>query len=586
MKMPAAPAVGWSDLQPRLESLPDESLFSLCSRHHRLWGYGSASSSCRDLFGSTRSGVHHDFPNALGEFERLTDGAFGSASKIALRRTTLKFYVPFSQPADVQLAVQRMTGPSVAHLKFQLGLLTSRFRAHHPLKACEYCLVEDVHDYGWTYWHLNHQFPGVWSCRRHGSPLLECTVKANGIERFMWHLPMVERLQPTGLARQGVQDTHHRLSDLVIDLVNMDRPPGWLHGATIRVTLRARLRERGWLTQQGNLRLTEASRDFREHLTALRGLPELLRWDATTELARSWIERIARPLRSGTHPLRLLLAIHWLFNGVDDFMECHDKATLTDTLIDPASSPGGRRDRESALGVRKCEVAGRLEAGESAHSVALALGVDIGTVMAWGAQAGIPPKRRPKFLVASVREALIESLRTGLSKNEAAVSQGVTVQSITRLLRTEPGLSDAWKAASAGRMRDERRNTWEQLVTSRPALGIKLLRAMSPAVYSWLYRNDREWLLRHSPPPSRCSVRQSSVRWDDRDIALSSAVRQIVLNLHATGGPKPFRLWEIVQQIPELRAKLGALRRLPLTSRALEDALGRPTRPGATGSLV
>ena len=586
MKKSAGRAVERDDLQPRLEALPDESLFSLCSRHHRLWGYGSAASSCSKLFGSRRAGVHHDFPSALGEFERLTDGAFGPASSIALQRTILKFYSPFSQPADVQLAVQRMTGSSVAHLKFQLGLLTSRFRAHHPLKACEYCLVEDVHDHGWAYWHLDHQFPGAWTCRQHGSSLLECTVKANGIERFMWHLPLLERLRPTGLAHRGGQDAHRRLSDLVTELVNMDRPPGWLHASSVQVTLRARLRERDWLTHRGHLRLTEASRDFRGHLMALDDLPELSRLDVTDGLARNWVERIARPLRSGTHPLRLLLVIHWLFESADDFLEWHDKICLTDTAIDPAPRPESRGDREPALRDRKSEVARRLQAGESAHSVALALGVDIGTVMAWGAQAGISPRRRPKSLVPPVREALIAALNAGLSKNEAAAIQGVTVQSITRLLRTEPGLSAAWQAASTRRMQRERRSTWEQLLRRNPDLGAKLLRAMSPASYSWLYRNDREWLLRHSPSPARRTVRQSSVRWDDRDTTLSSAVRRVVLKLHAAGRAKPFKLWEIVQQIPELKAKLGALRRLPLTARALEDALGRPTRRSSTGLLV
>jgi len=577
MKKSAVHIVERGDLQPRLEALPDESLFSLCSRHHRLWGYGSASSSCSELFGSRRAGVHHDFPSALGEFERLADGAFGGASDIALQRTILKFYVPFSQSSAVQRTVAGMTGPSVAHLKFGLGLLTSRFRANHPLKACEYCLVEDAYDHGWAYWHLEHQFPGVWTCCRHRSPLLECTVKANGIERFMWHLPRLERLQPTGLAQREALAAHRYLSDLVNELVNMDRPPGWLHASNVLGTLRARLRVRDWLTHCGHLRLAEASRDFRGYLTALDGLPELSRLDMTDGLARNWVERVARPLRSGTHPLRLLLAIHWLFESPDDFVESHDKVSLSDTAIDPAPRSESHGDWEPALRARKSEVARRLQTGESSHSVALALGVDIGTVMAWGAQAGIAPRRRPKSLVQPVRVALIAALKAGLSKKEAAASQDVTVQSITRLLRTEPGLSAAWQTASRLRMQRERRNTWEQIFRSHPHLGAKLLRAMNPASYSWLYRNDREWLLRHSPSPTRRTVRRSSVRWDDRDTTLSSAVRHVVLNLHAAGRTKPLKLWEVVQQLPELKAKLGALRRLPLTARALEDALGRPT---------
>ncbi len=579
----AGQVVGRASRRPLIEALPDETLFSLCSRHHRLWGYGSSSSSCRALFGSRRAGVQHDFPNALGGFERLTDGAFGSASALALHQTILKFYAPFSQPIEIGRAMADMAGPSVAHLKFRMGLLTSRFRAHHPLKACEWCIAEDVHDHGWVYWHLEHQFPGVWTCRRHGLPLQECTVKANGVERFMWHLPMAERLQPVDLAHQEVQDRHRRLSDLVTELVSMDRPFGWLHASATQVTLRARLQERGWLTQHGRLHSAAASRDFGAHLETLNGLPELARLNVSDELARTWFERIARPLRSGTHPLRLLLAIHWLFESAEDFIECHDRITITDVAVDPDPSHERFEHKAPALGYRKNEATRLLQAGDSARSVALALGVDVGTVMAWGAQNGISPRPRPKSLVSPIREALIAALKTGQSKKEAAAIQGVTLQSITRLLRTEPGLHAAWRAAAIRQMQRERREVWQRIVRTHPDIGIKLLRAMSPATYSWLYRNDREWLRQHSPSPAERSARRPSIRWDDRDVALSSAVRHAALQFHAIGRTKPIRLWEIVQQIPELKAKLGALRRLPLTAHALEEVLGRPTRRSSTG---
>src|SRR3546814_14840989 len=61
-----------------------------------------------------------------------------------------------------------MSGASVAHLKFRLGLLTSRFRANHPLKACPACMTKDLDDHQTTYWRLDHQFPGVWHCPVHG----------------------------------------------------------------------------------------------------------------------------------------------------------------------------------------------------------------------------------------------------------------------------------------------------------------------------------------------------------------------------------------------------------------------------------
>jgi hypothetical protein len=166
---------------PLLDELPGESLFSHCARQHRMWGFTHASSTCNALFGSPRGGVHHDFPNSLARLEQRTHGAFGEASVLARRRTVLSFYVPFLAPDELEAAVHVMSGPSVAHLKYRLGLLTSRFRAHHPLKACDACMAADVKDVGWAYWHLMHQAPGVWTCPWHGNPLRESPFKANGV---------------------------------------------------------------------------------------------------------------------------------------------------------------------------------------------------------------------------------------------------------------------------------------------------------------------------------------------------------------------------------------------------------------------
>ena len=47
----------------------------------------------------------------------------------------------------------------------------------------------DLAKYGWRYWHLAHQYPGVWACAEHGTFLRESNIKATGVGRFQWHLP-------------------------------------------------------------------------------------------------------------------------------------------------------------------------------------------------------------------------------------------------------------------------------------------------------------------------------------------------------------------------------------------------------------
>ena len=118
-----------------LSWLPDETFFSLVSRHHQLWGHVTSAQTCQLMFGSARAGVHHDLPNSLGVFAQRTNALLGDVDSIARERTLLNFYAAFAPPDETANAVACMSGASVAHLKLRLGILTSRFRANHPLKV-------------------------------------------------------------------------------------------------------------------------------------------------------------------------------------------------------------------------------------------------------------------------------------------------------------------------------------------------------------------------------------------------------------------------------------------------------------------
>lgn len=180
---------------PLLDWLPDETFFSLVSRNHYLWGHGADWRTSEMLFGSRRVGIHHDLPNGIGMFAERTDKLLGTADEIARERTLLKYYGRFLSAEEEHEAVLALSGNSVAHLKFRLGLLTSRFRAHHPLKACPLCMEEDAQKHSWAYWHMEHQFPGVWWCNIHDKPLQESMLKSTGVNRFLWHQPSIESMR-------------------------------------------------------------------------------------------------------------------------------------------------------------------------------------------------------------------------------------------------------------------------------------------------------------------------------------------------------------------------------------------------------
>ena len=562
--------------------LPGETLFSLCSRHHRLWGYATASQSARVLFGGPRTGTQHDFPSALDEFERRTAGCLGTATNLARDRTLLRYYRPFRTPDEIAGAVEQMRGPSVAHLKFRLGLLTSRFRANHPLKACPSCMQSDLATAGWTYWHGQHQFPGVWMCPWHAEPLLSSTVKSTGVERFLWHLPAEDRLV-RGEQAPSPEDlaSLHRLAKLSIALVERDAPDGWLGLARLQPLFFAQAVRKGWVSSGGSLRLQKAAPDYLAHGLRFRGIAEFAGLATDLEEAKAHVGRLLRSPRTDTHPLRLVLVIDWLFGDAPSFFSaCEDRDEARST---PGSdtAPEVERSQSDPQSRRREGLITLLRSGHSASASAQQIGMDVATAMSWAAAAGICVRRRPKILKDALWNRLVKDLRQGTDKASVAGRHGVSIPTVNRVLRSEVGLQTTWKAARTAKARDSSRRTWQRLLKSFPDLRTKVLRAMNPSVYAWLYRNDRTWLAAHQPRagaplPAR---RISGVRWDDRDVTLSSAVRRAALRLAQDCPPKPLRLGQIVQAVPELRPKLAVLHRLPLTKRALDDALTRRRSP-------
>jgi len=200
----------------------DETLFSLCSRQHQFLGHLDTSSTLKWLFGSQHSYTTHDFPSNLSSLDSRMTGCWGDTTSIILEHTILSLLIPFQSRDRIDNAVLAMKGASIGSIKYSLGLLTGRFGAEHPLKACTSCMSEDRITHGVPYWHLTHQYPGVVLCPIHGGLLKESIVNRQWSGRFKWVLPSNELLESNSLpALSGAaRDALRLMSEAVLDLAS------------------------------------------------------------------------------------------------------------------------------------------------------------------------------------------------------------------------------------------------------------------------------------------------------------------------------------------------------------------------------
>jgi transposase len=564
--------------------LPGETLFSLVSRHHHFRGHTLAAHTCEQFFGHPHAGSQHDLPSRLSHFVSRTGGSFGEVHEIAKEHTLLAYYVAFLSAEELADVTACMAGDSVAHLKLRLGILTSRFRANHPLKACETCITADRANFGWAYWHLEHQYPGVWFCQKHGQLLRESLLKATGVERFQWHLPAIESFRhwPAGVfsAMQYELGAMQSFAKQVLELVSQasDRR---IDTSRLHEVYRAELERRSWMTAGGSLRMPAITASYLEHVKHLRVIPELEALPETLEEATAQLGRMLRPPRSGTHPLRHLVLINWLFGTAESLRKAYQSVLAPSETLPPCRFLHEAQPAQDLKDRRHDQLVGLLMRQKlSMRMAAKTLGIDVGTAMAWAAKAGLAASRRPKKLMGERRIQAIAQLRKGADKDVVASSAEVSVVTITKLLLSEAGLHAAWQQARHQKARTSARSAWGKLARTYKGLGVKFLRSLDPAAYAWLYRNDRAWLDAHKPERQISAIAPGlpRVMWDVRDEALSGEVARAGLDLKKRAGNRQIKLWQIYQAVPALKAKLAALDKLPLTRRAIEAVMYRPDR--------
>lgn len=562
--------------------LPDETLFSLASRYHWLLGNRRPDFTCRALFGHHQRGSCHDFPASVDEFASRTAGVLGDSRSIILEHTLLPYYFPFRTKYDVESSVSAARGSGLGSLKGRLGILASKFGAAHPLKACATCMAFDRREHGTTYWHRNHQWPGVWVCHLHDTALMRALGKVNSQGRFHWLVPDEMAFAAPGEPRT-VLDALPRLRLLADGAISLGTlsPGSHFDPALVLQTYRVQLRDLEIASPSGRLNLTALASLLESTCGSLGGIHGFQVLDGRESSLLSQFTRLVQSSRSVAHPLRYLLLAITLFGSWPRFFGAYRKCESS-----PNGGSGCRsferqgQQGQEPLDPRRQSVVDSVRLGTSVSASAASVGVTVATAMAWIAAAGLRTPRRPKLLTVELRELAIRRLRAGASKEAVAGAICLSVQTVTHLLRTEPGLSIAWHESLLSKARRVARKTWSRTASRLGFPSLAVIRQMQPAVFAWLYRNDRAWLQEFSQSLySHPRTNGSGVRWDKRDVELSTAIRRAAL-AHAAAQPEAkLRLSHLCDAVAQLKGRLSSLDRLPLTRAAIAEV--RKRRRGA-----
>lgn len=550
----------------QITPFPDETIFSWCSRYHRLAASAFDRVTALHLFGTAQTAITHDFTAHLDTLATRANGVLGSSLEIVQQRTLLPFYLPF-KPARIGLeAISAMQGYGIAHMKYRLGLLTSGLGAAHPLKFCPHCMQEDQRQNGWSFWRRSQQLPGVWLCRKHLQTLQVSSQKG----RAGWLLPSEDHCQTVPIL-QGLslssQDWLLKLDCMSSEVILY--PPGSLDDPVrIGDIFRRRLDELGLTKASGRLRKSSLDPKLGELSRHLSYLPELAH-QSDPRLLHSQLLRLLSG-RSLTHPLRYLVWITTWFNSFDEFLQAYRVEAKKSAAV--RVTPDA--ELTSRIGLSRSQkyfLEKALQGSISLSAAAKAANVDYTTMAHWASKQAHEPKRRPKTLIQPCLHEAITRLTEGQDKKRVALALGISTVSVTRILRTVPNLQAQWHAVRHEQRRAQARDSWSQVVGLQAFLGIKGLRCLQPAAYAWLYRNDRMWLIASTQSiGKRKGSNHASVRIENSDARIATTLRNLACKFPAI---KKWSQDEISRSIPKINQVLHSPEQWPETIKALNSLL-------------
>jgi len=249
------------DLPVNLPILADgECLYSWCALYHRLSGNAVAMRSNAQLFGSGGRRVRHDFPTHLANFCARTRNMLGTPESLAMERTMLGYYAPFTSLSTYRRALGVITDGKSGDTKHVLGLMASRVGASHPLKACPACVERDLNELGYSRWMLEHQWPSVWVCRHHGNPLQSLTKQSQPRDLREWTLPEDHAIGEWSDALILPASSSERLMQIALVSVCINHISVLFDHDRLRLAYRIGAKRRGWVAFDGTLRLAAMTR--------------------------------------------------------------------------------------------------------------------------------------------------------------------------------------------------------------------------------------------------------------------------------------------------------------------------------------
>ncbi|MCS6233385.1 transposase [Shewanella baltica] len=473
-------------------AFPNEILFSRLVRHFTLTGM-TIENYLSTVFDNHKVTIH---PYLTAGLSQLSKFSLESSVELMSDQTLAPLFIHFL-PSYQSTISTGLVSSNAAYAIRACQLTSVKEKESLSIKFCPQCAIENIQEFGTSYWHRPHQIPGIESCYKH--------------QVWLVHLALVERSKLSHCFLPQVDFNPQKSSLLSYELAKY--AASYLNclsknNQSFNVKdISADLDKLGFVTKDGHFRRKRLVEEFYQFTQDLAYQSQNLLPESSTDF------RYVSYLLSGKvsqHPFKYLLLGFWLSKHLP--CEEHNDPLLNDSA--PAE-----------LLESKCITL--LHQGESMASVGRLIGKSRCYVKALALRLNIPVSLKPKQITGDMKSKIMFLARKGFHRNAIAKRVGISVGSVEQQISTSPELVQWRKQCRHESKRRRYKLQITRFIQRKPKAIRQQIKSSCNAAFFWLYAYEKLWLESHLPIAQK-PVAKPRVDWQQRDAMLVDKVISIM----------------------------------------------------------
>jgi hypothetical protein len=588
----------------------DELLYSILARYHIRSGNISPKATMKELFGSNTLTAVVDLPSNIENLiKNMPVGARYTTEELIFNHTLYSFYSAFLPPKRAELVLSSMKGNKGGDIHTRVGIMASSISSKPYLQFCPKCLKEDKARYGEFYWHRVHQVPGVVVCPKHKVLLRNSKVSVHSQNKHEYVSANEENCRADGsiifdedneiriielskrmnngvIKEASLKDFDNLLEKLwtlskdVESLLKqrfLHKPMEWFHQQYIY-----KLMERGIANINGSVRKKELVDNFESYYGE--GFLEIIQSTVNRDDESNWLSMIIRKHRKSFRPIRHLLMIRYLGLTLEEVFYKEQEYKPFGEGSWPCLNAGAEHYLQPVVTDLKVTY------GTDVKRPIGTFTCSCGFIYT---RRGPDENEEDRYKVGRIKQfgqvwedKLKDLINEKLSLRETARQLKVDANTVKKYAK-KLGLKVYWENRTVGE--DSRssnhyvgdkvdgtinninhREEWIKLMRKFPEKSKTELRQMNKALYTWLYRNDRDWLNKSSPAIVVKPTINNRIDWKERDEEILKQVKKAVSEIiESKEKPKRITVSYVGKSIGRLALLEKHLDKMPKTKEYL-----------------